>query len=307
MIHTYRHRNIEWLDLVNPTADEVRSLIDSHNVDPIVAEQLLNPTLKSKVDLYQDYIYLILHFPTQYNAKTLDVSHVIEEIDFIVGKDFIITTRYSTNDVLLEFSKKFETDMLLTRSHEPQHGGFLFYQMISTVYRMLHSIIEDVKTTLLVYEKEIFDGKEKEMVFELSKMNRVILNFKEALLLHKEILKSFQSAGKKLYGDDFSHYLKAIVNEYVKVENSLDTTRQYLNELRETNNSLLSTKQNEVMKLLAIVSFITFPLTLVSSIFGMNTHFLPFVGSNYDFEIVMFIMILTAAGFFLFFKYKKWI
>jgi len=306
-MHTYKHQKVTWIDLENPTRDEVRGLVEEYSIDPIVAEELLNPTHRSRVDLHTDYIYLILHFPTHFNPSNMSVNTEIEEVDFIIGKEFVITTRYNSIDALLEFSKIFETDVLLSKKHLTEHGGILFYHMIRGIYKSLYTKVEDIKTTLSTYEEGIFTGREKEMVYELSKINRVILYFKEALLLHKEILSSFEEAGKSLFDKEFAFYLRAVIGEYYKVENTLQSTKDYLEELRRTNDSLLSTKQNEIMKSLTIVSFITFPLTLVSSIFGMNADYIPIVGDQNDFVIILTIMLTIAVGLFIFFKHKRWI
>ena len=77
-------------------------------------------------------------------------------------------------------------------------------------------------------------------------------------------------------------------------------------ELRKTNDSLLSTKQNEIMKVLTLMSFVAFPLTVIASIFGMNSN-LPIVGQSNDFLIILGIMIATAIFLFGIFKFKKWL
>ena len=77
--------------------------------------------------------------------------------------------------------------------------------------------------------------------------------------------------------------------------------------LRETNNSLLTTKQNEVMKVFTIMAFVIFPLSLVAGIFGMNTAYIPIVGLPGDFWMVMGIMVVLGVLFLSFFMYKKWL
>ena len=69
---------------------------------------------------------------------------------------------------------------------------------------------------------------------------------------------------------------------------------------------MLTTKQNETIKTLTIMAFITFPLTLFSSMFGMNTEGTPIIGHQYDFWIIIAVMCTVAVFFFAFFKYKKW-
>lgn len=306
-MYTYKHDKITWIDLENPTRDEVRDLIEKYDIDPIVGEELLNETHRSRVDLHKDYIYLILHFPTQFNPKHTGVKHRIDEIDFIIGRDFIITTRYSSINALLEFSKIFESDSLLERKHFTRHAGFVFYHMIRNIYKSLHSKVEDIKTTLSAFEDKIYTGHEREMVFELSKMSRTILYFKESLSQHKEILTSFETAGKALFEKEFKFYLRAVTGEYLKLANSIDSAKDYLTELRTTNDSLLSTKQNEIMKTLTVVNFIILPLSLITGLFGMNTKNNPIAGTDYDFwKIVLILLLLTLIST-VAFKRKNWL
>lgn len=307
MMYTYKHESVTWIDLENPTRDEVRDIISTYDIDPVVGEELLNQTHRSRVDLHKDYIYLILHFPTQFNPKHTGVKHRIDEIDFVIGRDFIITTRYSSVNALLEFSKIFESDTLIERKHFTKHAGFVFYHMIRNIYKSLYSKVEEIKTTLSAFEDKIYEGHEREMVFELSKMSRTILYFRESLSQHKEILTSFETAGKALFEKEFKFYLRAVTGEYLKLANSINSAKDYLYELRTTNDSLLSTKQNEIMKTLTVVNFIILPLSLITGLFGMNTDNNPIVGDPNDFWIIVFIMLVLTIISTTIFKRKNWL
>ena len=98
-----------------------------------------------------------------------------------------------------------------------------------------------------------------------------------------------------------------MASENFRVYNMIRNHLDMLAELRETNNSLVYTKQNEAMKVLTIMAFITFPLSLLAGIFGMNTTATPLIGSRHDFWIIISIMITATVAFFGFFKYKKWL
>ena len=112
--------------------------------------------------------------------------------------------------------------------------------------------------------------------------------------------------GKQFFGVEFIYHIKSISGEYYKLHDEIRVLRESLAELRATNNSLLTTKQNEIMKVLTIMAFVTFPLSVIASIFGMNTKTLPIVGNPYDFWIIMGIMGFATVVFFALFKYKKW-
>ena len=72
------------IDIESPKQDEIRKLMEEYLIHPFVAEELLLPTVKPRVELYDDYIYLILHFPLQ---NILIQKSVMQEIDFIIGKN----------------------------------------------------------------------------------------------------------------------------------------------------------------------------------------------------------------------------
>lgn len=308
MIYTRRHKNIIWIDLDSPTRNEVRELIEKYDIDPIVADELLIPTLRSRVDLHDNYIYLILHFPqkTKDHKYEKNFNKETQEVDFIIGKNFIITARYGAIDALLEFSKIFEANSILDKSNIGKHAGYIFYYMIRNIYKSMYEEIQNMRDKISEYEEKVFSGQEREMVQSLSKMNRLLLYFKESLLFHKEILISFEEAGKKIFEPEFTYYLRAVLGEYYKVQNILESSRDYLSEIRNTNDSLLSTKQNEFMKMIAIITLLTFPTTLISNIFSMNTESTPIVGKMNDFVIIVSMMFLSVAILFLFFKKKRW-
>lgn len=305
MVSTYTHGKLTWIDLESPTHNEIKEIADKYNIDPIVADDLLSPSIRPSVELSKDYIYLVLHFPnTNFNSLKTKANQ-ISEIDFIIGKKFIITNRYSDNDALLEFSKIFEVDSILKRTEMSKHAGFIFFYMIQSLYRDLFNKLEHVKDLLKDAEDHVFHDKEKEMVVTLSHIHRVLLNFKSSIFLHKEILENFIQVGKEFYGTDFRHHLKSILSEYLKLQTEVEGAKEYLNELKDTNNSLLSTKQNEIMKNLTIVTFVFLPLSLIAGIFGMNTHNMPFIGHPHDFIIVLFVMAITTSTIFLFFRFTR--
>lgn len=306
MISTYKHGNIVWTDLENPTAEEIRKISEKYTFDPLVANDLLTPTMRPHVDLHGDHIYLILHFPIVDSNISSDHRTRMHEVDFVIGRNYIITNRYSNLDSFFEFSKIFEVDSVLDKSQMSEHAGFVFFYLIKHLYHDLFNRLENLRGKLHDFEEKIFDGREREMVFKLSEINRQLINFKSALSMHEDVLKSFVIVGENFFGVEFKHYLKSILGEYLKVQSELRNVKEYLNELRETNDSLLTTKQNEIMKNLTVISFIVLPLSLVTALFQMNAKTTPIIGSEYDFLKIIGIMCITLIAAFSFLKYKRW-
>lgn len=304
MISRYAHKKLVWIDVQSPTQDEIRQLMDEFSIHPLVADELLAPTLRPKVDLFPNFIYLILHFPT--------ISHDHDggrdqEIDFIVGKDFLITTHYDHIDTLHEFSKMFEVNSILDRANIGDHAGYLLFSIMRELYKMLDRELDHINHDFGDIESKIFGGRERDMVTAISHLNRDLLNFKQALRPHKEVLESFEIAGAKFFGKEFDYYLRTTIGEYYKISNVLDGHRETLLELRETNDSLLATKNNEIMQFLTIMAFFTFPLSLAAGILSIHAQGTPLVDSPNGFWIIILLMAFGAASMFTFFKYRKWL
>lgn len=293
-----------WIDMESPDREEVLEIAEKYSLPELVSDELLRKTMRSKVDMYPNLIYLILHFPATGHKHGKDMH---TEIDFIIGKDFLITAHYELVDTLHEFAKAFEVSSILQKNEIGAHAGFLFFHIIKNLYRYSFTQLEEINMALEKIEHKIFEGKEKEMVNEISKVNRKLLDFKQATRFHKEVLASFEIAAKKFFGNDFSYYLSFISGEYNKVQNMLEGHKELLDDLRQTNDALLTDKTNDTMRTLTIMSFVVFPLTLIASIFGMNAKDTPIIGGNYDFWIIVGLMALAAVGMYIYFKKRKWL
>jgi magnesium transporter len=279
--------------------------MEEFSVDPLIAEELVTPSLRNRVDARDEYFYVVLHFPSFKHLH--DIAAVPLELDFIVGRNWIITTRYVEIDPLHQFSRLFEMETMLDRKNIAQHGGYVFYYMLTELYKTLADELTHIGVKLDAVDERIFEGFEKEMVVEISNISRDLLNYAQALDSHDSMLQSLETPGVALFGYEYARNIRSIIGEYMRLANAIKSNRESLSELRQTNNSLLNTKQNETMQIFTIMAFITFPLSLVAGVFGMNTIHTPFVGHKWDFWIIVGIMIAGAVAFFAFFKYKKWL
>lgn len=304
MISKYKHKKLTWIDLESPSREEVIEIAGRYNLPELVSDELLRKTMRSKVDMYPNVIYLILHFPATGHKHSKSMH---TEVDFIVGKDFLITAHYEMVDTLHEFAKAFEVNTILQKTEIGNHAGFLFFHIIKNLYRQSFNELEEINVSLEKTEHKIFEGKEKQMVGELSIINRKLLDFKQAIRFHKEVLASFEVAAKKFFGESFGYHLSILSGEYNKVQNMLESHKEILDDLRDTNDSLLTDKTNETMRTLTIMSFTIFPLTLIATLFSMNAESMPIIGMKGDFWIISGIMVISVIGMYIFFKKKKWL
>lgn len=302
MLTRYVEGAVTWVDCISPSPSEVKALMHEFSLHPLVAEELLSPSPKSKAERYDDSLYLILHFPA---LRSLG-RRPKQEIDFCIGKHFLITVRYEAIDPLHAFAQGFEIERVLKHGEPIVHGGHLFASMMRTLYRALQNECDTVSRQLGEIEERIFSGNERSMVVEISEAGRTIHDFRICLAPHQEILDSLSPIAERLFGHEFSYYLRGVSSECRRVEHALANLRDSLLELRETNNSLLSTKQNEVMKTLTVLAFVFLPLSFIATVLGMSIP-IPLAPVHNGFWIILGLMALIAGSFFLYFKRKGWL
>lgn len=303
MITKHASRELVWIDLESPSQEEIHSVAKDYNLNPLVVHELLVPSQRPQVDLYRHFIYLILHFPgLRRNSAGQD-----QEIDFVIGKKFLITVRYGASETLHYVAKIFDTSATLDKGDFGSHAGFIFFFLLGKMYESLIHELSAVRESLASIEKRIYSGEEREMVVSLARVSRDLLYFKRSLSMHRDVLESFEVAGRKLLGEKFAFHLRTLVGDYYRVEHSVESNAAFLSELRETNNALLSTKQNEIMKTLTILAFIALPATTVLSLFQIDTVSRPLIGLPFDFWILAIMVGAIAFGLYRWFRYKNWL
>lgn len=304
MLTTIKHGEITWIKLDSPSAKEVADLSGQFPVHPLIAEELISPTVRPKVDVYKDTLYLILHFPVFDSATQTSVSR---EIDFVIGKNFLLTANFGRLEPLEEILKQSQSEKSFQEKNFKEHAGFLVFLILKELYEFSLRQLDHIHVKVDISEEQIFNGNEEEMVKKISLIKRDILDFCRIVYPHGAVLNSLEDCGKTFFGENFTPYLNVLTGDYMKVKNLAEENKETIEALQQTNESMLSTKTNKIMKTLTIMAFITFPLTLLSNIFSMNTRYTPIIGSTADFWIIVGGMTVATLGMLLVFKKKKWL
>lgn len=305
MLETLKYKKITWVDLESPTPEEVRGMAEKFSIHPTVAEEILKPTFRSRADFHHNYIYLILHFPI-FDSHRLE--YVNAEIDFIIGKNFLITVHYRTIQPLHEMVKILEADAILKENYLIKDTGMLLFFILRQLYSFTQKQLDHIQANIDEIGKKIFEKRHdyEDLVRKISHVRKDTLDFRKIIQLHKEVYTSLENSSDIL-GKEFSHLVGNIKNEFSRVWNVAENQRETMASIQSTTDSLLNHRSNEIMKNLALISFTTFPLMLISSLFAIDAKHLPIIGMDGDFWIILGIMILATSLMVIFFKNKKWL
>ncbi|MDE1919489.1 MAG: hypothetical protein KGH56_02195 [Patescibacteria group bacterium] len=305
MIFRYEYHGGVWVDLEQPTEEEMQSVSREFSISGRIEKELLSPTPTPLVASDAGAALLVLHFPS-HGVENGETGN--QEIDVIVGKGFIITVRYEVIAPLYHLKKQLETQKVVA-PHVLITSDVLFEILFVHLYTSVRDHINHVVDHLGRIEQEMFDGRERTTVRPISSISREFLHMEAALANQEEPLGRFLGivAERNFFNASFAERAEHIRAERTQVARLIETHRAVASELRETNIALLEASQNGIMKTLTIVNFIFLPLGLITWIFAMRTEGIPFIASPNGFWIVLAMMAGVAALLTIFFVKKRWL
>ncbi len=307
MITTHTHRNLVWLDLQSPNNEEISGVIKRYGLNPLIGEELKDSPSRAKIDFYEEYIMIVLTVPVRVRVDGI-YTIVDREVDFVIGKNFLITARAETIEQIDYFAKIFDANAILDKGQKIEHAGHLFYYMIKRIYSGMINDLENINGALTASENHIFKGDEREMVEVLSNLNRELIDFRQTARIHRDIWDDMvTSVEKDLFGKEYVSYVRDIKVDFEQIYELSANARELIDDLRETNDSLLNSKQNETMRVLTLATFIFQPVTFLAALFTIPALRVPLINFPYGWTLILIIMFFMATAIWWVFKKKRWL
>lgn len=302
MVEHFKQGRLRWVNLKNPTNEEVKKAMAELNLSPLLMNDLTTTVKRSSAVLAESTIKITLDFPV---VKRLDIYHPYE-VKFLISKNSLLTVQYEEMEGIDRFKRQFEVAAALKKKQKTLTGVHMFLALIGHLYESVGTKLDYLDSRLGEMEAEIFKNNEKKMVYEISLASKKLIAFRHIMQSHDKVFRQALPLFEEVYKSTYTGKLQNIQGMYFSLQRRANTQFETITALRDTNSAMLFTKQNEIMQTLTIVAFITFPLTLLSSIFGMNTKGTPIIGLVGDFWIIIGGMVTAALAFFIFFKHKGW-
>ncbi len=299
--------NIDWIHLADPQKSELNQLVETYDFHELIQEDLFELTNQEKIDIYEEYMFIVVNFP-KYNADIK--KYFMNEFSVILGKNVIVTmTKFDTNHIQ-SIIKDYSVELQERQSDEDFKISpyYILYKVLDTMYdksiKMLNKSTKDV----IVLEEQVFRSNklDKSLLEDLTIKKRNLVWLKHLFVPHKEILEELQKALPKFYKEDLDVYFEDLEYKLDKIMTNISISFENIESLADTYNSLMNIKTNSMISLLTIFAAITWVLTMISGIYGMNIS-LPGQTNNYFFFILMTVMIVVSILLLWFFKRKKWI
>ncbi|HAM95778.1 TPA: hypothetical protein DCP13_03195 [Candidatus Azambacteria bacterium] len=299
------HKNLTWIDIEQPTEKDVEFLKKNFHFHPVVLAEVIPPSRRSKVEHYDHFLFMVLHIPVFNPVKRTTVP---AELDIFVTKTHLITVHYGYLPPLDGFLKKCGANAALKEKYFSEGAGALLYHLVEQIFNFYHPQLSYINKNIDVIEEQIFKGREKAMIHQISLAKREILDFRRIIRPQHSILESLLRKGPKFFGAEMAIYFSDLIGDFDRIFNTLDHYKETIESLEHTNESLVSNKLNEMMRLLTIFSTILLPLSFITQIFNMTmTATVDFLNTPMMFWLINIFILFVGIFMYAFFKLKKWL
>jgi magnesium transporter len=306
-----RAGGVTWVNLLAPTTGEAQLLASRFGWHPLDVEDVLSRRQRPKVDVYPGddegrggYLFTVLHFPV-YDATVGRLN--AGELDAFIGPDYIVTLpAVELRPVSLLFRRAEESEefreQLLSRG-----SGRLLYEVLDDLYDYCFPILDKIGFKLEQIDESIGqDDRARELVTDIHKVKQEIISYRKIIKPQRPTLRQLDRQVELFLGEELEFYFDDIVDASERIWDLLDNYKEVVEALEDTNESLISHQQNDILYVLTIFSVVLLPLTVLTGFFGMNVHF-PGFGSWDAFWASLGLMAVAIGGMLAFFRWKRWL
>ena len=305
IVHELTASGLTWVNVVSPDVETAQELAERFGWHPLDVEDIVSKRQRPKVDDYEEdgYLFIVLHFPVYDKAiQRLNAA----ELDFFLGADYLVTL---PNVELLPVSRLFrrcEEDAELREGLFAEGSGRLLYEVLDDLFDYCFPILDKIGHKLDSVEDDMFERRAEDVVRDLSNVKQEIISYRKIIKPERTTLRLLERRVERFLPHELDLYFDDIVDAAERIWDLLDNYKEVVEGLESTNESVISHRQNDVLRVLTVFSAILLPLTLLASVFGMNVDF-PGFGSAAAFWIIVAVMVAVGGSLLGFFRWKRWL
>jgi len=291
---------LRWIDVFgihNTTI--IKALGEAFDLHNLTLEDIVNPEHRAKVEVFDDYIYVVLRV-LWLNNDTLED----EQISFILRDNVVLSLQERQDDLF---------DPLRERLHyHPERffergSSYLLYSMIDIVVDTYLAVLEQYTRRFERLEDNILGSAKRQNLEQLTDLRRELIIMRRALSPLRSMVQDLANDASPLLAEDTRTFLRDVMDHSSDAIDSLTSLREQLSNLHELYVTNLNIKMNEVMQVLTVISTIFIPLSFLVGVYGMNFEVMPELTWDWGYFALWGFMITLAVGMLVMFRRNDWL
>lgn len=275
-------------------------LADTIKLDQLTLRKIPDTTQRSKVEEYDDYLSFSIKSILKYQGENI----AIEQLYFILGKNFVISFQEEKNDHFEDIRNKLTEGFGVIRKKE---SDFLLYQLLDAILDNYFETLDIINLEVGLLEKETLANPSQQTLLALEGSKKTVDLIKKSMLPIRESMRAILNEKTRFIRKANRKYYTDLLNNCSSALEEIDGISNSLEGLTNLYFSALSQKMNETMKVLTTVATIFIPLTFIAGIYGMNFEYMPELQMRNGYFYALGAMGIIFIVMIIYFKTKKWL
>jgi len=293
--------DITWIQISGLHEVSVIEKLGTHfGIHPLTIEDILNTQQRPKVDIFDNYIFIVLRIHLCDDSEKRVVS---EQIGLILGENFLITFQECSSEKFKPVVNRLITSKGRIRKSGPD---YLAYALMDCVVDDYFKILENFDDEIELIEEGLQSAPGPDVLQKINTLKRGIITLRKSTWPLREIVNRMERDEINFVAETTHIYLRDLYDHVVQVIENMDDHREVLSGMLDVYLSSINNRMNEVMKVLTIFATIFIPLTFITSLYGMNFEYIPELKWHWGYFTVLGFMACVAGLLMVYFKRKKW-
>ena len=296
---------ITWLNVSGlGDAATVEGIGHKFGLHQLVQEDIVNVHQRAKVEEFDDHLFIVARM------VSIDQHLKTEQISMILGKNFVITFQEYVGDCLDPVRKRLRNQLGRIRA---VGADYLAYAILDAVIDGYFPVLDQYNEQLDALEDGLIAQKSKHVVSRIHRLRSEFYVLRKAIWPHRELVNALLRDVEAYFAKETRMYLRDCYDHTIQIIDIVDTSREIASDIRDFHFKQVSMRQNEIMKVLTIVSSVFIPLSFVAGLYGMNfdTHVsaynMPELHWIYGYPMALSLMAAIGGGMLFFFWQRGWL
>ena len=294
-----REHTMLWVDLTDPTQDEVNAIGTIFKFHPLALEDTMSDDIRPKIDQYDGYSFIAFY----------GMTHSLEgcrahSVDIFIGTNYMVTFHDSALPVIEETANRWKQNVASLGNRGP---GFLLYSLLDALVDGYFPVLDSITDRAEDLEESVLAGGEPLLQGSIIQLRRELLLIRRVAGPERDIMNILVRRDPPYFGKKEVVYFQDVYDHLLRVIDSVDLTRDMLAGVLDANLSMVSYNLNVVVKRLTSSSIILMSVTLVAGIYGMNFVNMPELEWHLGYLFALGLMVVIGVVEFLVFKKIDWL
>lgn len=294
---------IKWYDWFWTSNEEIKKILSNYDIHELDLEACLEGNQKARIDSYDDYSFMVFHFPKYNRIKKI---YELNEFNIFLWKEFLITFRdFNWNNIDKIFNYYSDLKINTKKKDIKVTSWYILYEITQVMLEKMFKVLKNVRFDIKDIESQVFDWENNSsLVKDIMFKKRNIITLKNMFKPQVIVLRQLEMVINKIYAWEIEVYFEDLEDKLEQIVNEINVLQEHIESIEDAFKSMVDIKTNFIIRVLTLFSAFMLPLTLITSFYGMNVP-LPHSENLNLIIISFFVSIFSMFSVYMYLK-KSW-